>query len=142
MFGNNKTGMMTKKNETDTNGINTLAQGTSVSGDISTGGDIRINGVLNGTVNAKGRVVIGPSGMIEGDIISQNADIYGKVTGNVVASELLSLKSTAVIKGDISAGKLSVEPGATFTGACTMGAVVKDLKNGESTREKKAEKFA
>jgi cytoskeletal protein CcmA (bactofilin family) len=129
MFGNNsKTNFMTKKTEIDTGSINTLGIGTTVTGDIVT--------------NAKGKVVIGPSGFIEGNVNCQTADVYGKIRGNVISSDILSLKATANITGDISAGKLSIEPGATFTGSCSMGAVVKDIKNGEQPKERKAEKFA
>jgi len=143
MFGNNsKNNFMTKKTEIDTGSINTLGIGTSVTGDIVTNGDIRINGNLNGNILAKGKVVVGPSGYIDGNITCQTADIYGKISGNVSSSDILSLKATANITGDISAGKLSIEPGATFTGACSMGAVVKDIKHGESAKERKAEKFA
>ena len=143
MFGNNsKSNFMTKKTEIDTGSINTLGIGTTVTGDIVTNGDIRINGSLTGNITAKGKVVIGPSGFIEGNIVCQTADIYGKIRGNVTSSDILSLKATANITGDISAGKLSIEPGATFTGSCSMGAVVKDIKNGEQPKERKAEKFA
>jgi cytoskeletal protein CcmA (bactofilin family) len=143
MFGNNsKNNFMTKKTEIDTGSINTLGTGTSVNGDIVTNGDIRINGNLTGNIQAKGKVVIGPSGFIDGNISCQTADVYGKINGNVTSSDILSLKATANITGDVSAGKLSIEPGAAFTGACSMGAVVKDIKNGESAKERKTEKFA
>lgn len=143
MFGkDSKNNFMTKKTEIDTSSINTLGSGTSITGDLQTNGDIRINGNLLGNIQAKGKVVIGPSGIIEGNISCQTADIFGKVKGNVLTSDLLSLKNTANIVGDLSTGKLSIEPGATFTGACSMGAVVKDIKYGEPTKERKAEKFA
>jgi len=127
---------MTRKNEVDTGGINTIGAGTSVAGNINTTGDIRIDGSLEGTIVSQGKVVIGSTGSIKGDIHCQTADIYGRIEGNLACSELLSLKASANLKGDIQAGKLSIEPGAAFSGVCTMGAVVKDIKHGEGKAEK------
>lgn len=122
--------------------INLLAGGTSVKGDIKTNGDFRIDGTLHGTINSKGKIVVGASGIIEGEMICQNADISGNVKANIIVSELLSLKSTAVINGDLVTNKLSIEPGAKFTGTCRMdGGGIKAektiLKNEESPAKEK-----
>ena len=107
--------------------VNQIKTGTSIDGDIKSNGDIRIDGTLNGTLDAKGRVVIGATGIITGDVICQNAEILGTVKGTVTVTELLSLKASAKINGDIVTGKLSIEPGAAFSGSCSMGGVIKDI---------------
>jgi cytoskeletal protein CcmA (bactofilin family) len=101
--------------------INFLGNGTSIAGDVLTSGDFRIDGQLKGSIKSKGKLVIGSSGFVEGDIVCQNADISGTVKARLVTAELLTLKSTAKIYGDIITGKLAIEPGAVFTGTCKMG---------------------
>jgi cytoskeletal protein CcmA (bactofilin family) len=111
--------------------INLIGAGTSVEGDIKSSGDIRIDGTVCGSVFSKAKVVVGSTGMIEGNINSANSDISGTVKGKVNVSELLFLKSTAKMTGDILTGKLVVEVGASFTGSCNMGPMIKDIKDGE-----------
>lgn len=112
---------MAKSNEIETPSINLLGAGTTVKGEIISNGDFRIDGTLIGSIQAKGKVVIGTTGNIEGEINCQNADISGLVKAKVTISEMLSLKATAQVVGDILANKLSVEPGAKFSGSCNMG---------------------
>ena len=107
--------------------LNTFAQDTKIFGDIDSDGDIRMDGVLEGKLNCKGRVVIGPEARIKGTINASNAEILGYVEGEISVTDLLSLKGTAVIKGDLIMGKFSVEPGASFTGNCTMNGNGKSL---------------
>lgn len=101
--------------------INILSDGTKIKGDIMSNGDIRIDGEMKGNLSAKGKVVIGEHGKIEGQVQAANIEISGFIRGKVSASDLLNMKSSAKIEGDIRAGKLSVEPGAVFTGTCSMG---------------------
>lgn len=112
---------MAKSNEIETPSINLLGAGTTVKGEIISNGDFRIDGTLIGSIQAKGKVVIGTTGNIEGEINCQNADISGLVKAKVNITEMLSLKATAQVIGDIVANKLSVEPGAKFSGSCNMG---------------------
>ncbi|WP_319500542.1 polymer-forming cytoskeletal protein [uncultured Draconibacterium sp.] len=107
--------------ETPDQAINILGEGTLIKGDISASSDIRIDGQLVGNLEAKGRVVIGPKGNIEGTVKCNNVEIAGFIKGKVTVDELLNMKASAKIEGDIVAGKLAVEPGATFTGTCAMG---------------------
>jgi cytoskeletal protein CcmA (bactofilin family) len=100
--------------------INIISEGTKIKGDINANGDIRIDGELIGNILAKGKLVIGPKGRIEGQINCNNIEISGYIKGKVTASELLNMKSTSQITGDIVAGKLSVEPGSLFSGSCIM----------------------
>lgn len=100
--------------------LNTFAQDTKIIGNIESNGDIRIDGALEGNLNCKGRVVVGPEARIKGTIYAGNAEILGYVEGEITVIDLLSLKSSAVINGDLTMGKFSVEPGASFTGNCKM----------------------
>lgn len=99
---------------------NLIQSGTMITGDIESNGNIRIDGTLNGTVTAGGKVILGSTGIVEGEINCINADIEGHVNGMIRVKELLSLKATAVVTGDIIISKLSIEPGARFTGTCKM----------------------
>jgi cytoskeletal protein CcmA (bactofilin family) len=101
--------------------INIISEGTKIKGDIIANGDIRIDGDLVGNISAKGRLVVGPKGKIEGEINCNNIEVSGLIIGKVSASELLNMKATSRIDGDIIAGKLSVEPGSIFSGTCAMG---------------------
>ena len=101
--------------------INIISEGTTIKGDVSASGDIRIDGTLIGNIEAKGRLVIGPKGRVEGEVNCNNIEVAGYIKGKITVPELLNMKSSANINGDIIAGKLSVEPGSLFTGTCTMG---------------------
>ena len=101
--------------------LNTIAKDTMIKGDIKSDGDIRIDGSLEGNLECKGRVVLGPDARVKGTVRCRLADIMGNLEGEIFASELMTLKNTAVINGDLTMGKLSVEPGAQFTGKCSMG---------------------
>jgi len=133
--------MFTNKNETmkkteSTAAINMIGAGTVITGDIVSKGDIRIDGTLRGSVNTDGKIVLGREGMIEGDVICKDADISGTIKAKISVSQLLSLKTTAKLNGDIITNKLSIEPGAAFSGSCSMGAVIKDLKNAGKIEQK------
>lgn len=111
---------------------NTIGKGTFLEGNIETYGNIRVEGKVVGNVKSKSKVALGNSSHVQGNIIAQNADIEGEVRGRLEVSELLVLKATAVINGDIATGKLVVEPGAVFNGTCKMGAAVKEIKIGDT----------
>ena len=120
--------------------VNLIGVGTTIVGDVTSSGEIRIDGSLSGSVNTKGKVVVGTTGMVEGNVNASNADISGELNGAISVSELLSLKSTAKLDGDIIANKLAIEPGASFTGSCSMGAVIKDINH--AGKQEKQEKTA
>lgn len=101
--------------------INIISEGTRIKGDIIASGDIRIDGELTGNISAKGRLVVGPNGKITGEVDCSNIEISGYIKGKINATELINMKSTSQIEGDVFAGKLSVEPGSLFSGTCTMG---------------------
>ncbi|MEI7595363.1 MAG: polymer-forming cytoskeletal protein [Bacteroidota bacterium] len=110
------------RNENETQSINLIGNGTVIKGDIIANGDIRIDGTLHGSLNTKGKLVIGPSGIVEGDIVCQNAEVQGQIKAQIKVNELLALKATAKLTGDIITNKLAIEPGAVFSGTCNMDA--------------------
>jgi cytoskeletal protein CcmA (bactofilin family) len=112
---------MSKNIPTETPSVNLIGNGTEIKGNIYSNGDLRIDGLIKGNIQATGKVVVGSTGRVEGEIECQNADISGEVKANIRVAELLSLKSNATVSGDILTNKLAIEPGAVFTGACKMG---------------------
>lgn len=100
---------------------NMIGPGTKIIGNIETNGDIRIDGNIEGNINSKGKVVVGNNGFVKGEIICNNAEISGSLNGKMSVTELLSLKASSKVNGDIKSGKLSIEPGALFSGTCSMG---------------------
>jgi cytoskeletal protein CcmA (bactofilin family) len=111
---------MGKFNETDNTAINLLSNGTEITGDIKSNGDIRIDGFLTGNLTTKGKVVIGPTGKVKGEVYCKNSEVSGNIEGRICVSQLLTLKADSRIAGDIVTFKLSIEPGAKFTGNCKM----------------------
>ncbi len=110
-----------KNNDIESKLPNMIGPGTQIRGDIETNGDIRIDGNIEGNVASKGKIVIGNNGFVKGEIKCSNAEVAGSLNGKIDVAELLSLKASSKINGDIKSGKLSIEPGAVFTGTCTMG---------------------
>ena len=111
---------MAKFNETDNTTINLISNGTEITGDIKSNGDIRVDGSLTGNLNTKGKVVIGPTGKIKGEVLCKNSEVSGIIEGKISVGQLLNLKASSKILGDIATSKLSIEPGASFTGTCKM----------------------
>ncbi|MBW3518785.1 polymer-forming cytoskeletal protein [Flavobacterium sp. NKUCC04_CG] len=114
-----------KKTYTDLLGkTNRIVEGTTITGSIETVADFRLDGVLLGNFTSQGRLVLGPSAVIKGDVICENADIEGEVDGKMTVSKALILKASAVVSGEISVGQLSVEPGAVFKVTCKMTGIM------------------
>jgi cytoskeletal protein CcmA (bactofilin family) len=103
---------------------NIIATGTKIKGDLNSDGDFRIEGTVIGTVKAKGKIVIGDTGVVEGEIYCSNADISGTVKAKLEVTELTTLRASSKYTGDIITKKISVEPGALFTGSCQMSALM------------------
>jgi cytoskeletal protein CcmA (bactofilin family) len=129
--------MFTKEKNTATqdrlNGTSAtlISSGTELQGDIKSENDLRIDGTIIGNVMSNAKIVIGPNGFVEGNIEALQADIMGKVKGNVVVKELLQLRGESNVQGNVTADKLQIEPTAVFNGQCKMGneAVVKLTKD-------------
>lgn len=127
-----------KKNGTELLGkTNRIVEGTSIIGDIVSKADFRLDGELIGNFTSQGKLVIGASGIVKGEIICHNADIEGEFQGKLKVLEILNIKATAHIQGEVAVGKLSIEPGAEFTATCTMLTNSKEvsLKDGKGTKE-------
>ena len=106
-----------------------IGAGNTITGNIESNGDIRVDGTIKGNVYSKAKVLVGPMGLIEGDLYSNNADISGQVSGKIVIEALLVLKGNAVVAGDIHTAKLFIEPTVSFNGQCHMGANIVELKH-------------
>ncbi|MBO5943426.1 MAG: polymer-forming cytoskeletal protein [Bacteroidales bacterium] len=100
------------------NSISRISAGTVIKGEILSPTDIRIDGTFEGRVQSKGRVVVGESATIKGDIVCENIDLWGKVEGNLFVKDTLSLKEGCVVDGNLHIRRLAVELGATFNGNC------------------------
>ena len=120
---------------TSGNGTTIISAGTTLKGDISSSSDLRIDGTIIGNISSTAKIVIGSSGVVEGDLNGNQADVVGKVSGNIRAKELLQLRGEAVVNGNLYAGKLQVEPSATFNGQCHMGANVVGMSNSHEQQE-------
>jgi len=133
---------MAKTNvENDSNAINIIGVGTEITGDVNTNGDIRIDGFLSGNVITEGKLVVGETGKIKGEVHCKNSEVLGMIEGKIKVRELVTLKSSARIYGDIVTQKLSIEPGSLFTGNCNMNEdAVKDVKTGKKAEGQKFQK--
>ena len=137
MFNSKPIAAMQKEKPTGLNGTTLISAGTTVKGDISSNSDLRIDGTVSGNINSTSKIVVGSTGVVEGDIAGNQADIVGKVSGNIRTKDLLQLRGDCVINGNLFAGKLQVEPTAKFNGQCHMGvnneegANIVDMKKNE-----------
>ncbi len=129
-----KTNKMARNNEVDASAINIIRNGTEIHGDIICKGDIRIDGKLIGNLKSEGKVVVGENGLVEGTIQCAYATLSGGMKVSISVNELLTLKSTANLVGEITTNKLQIEPGANFSGSCKMGAVIKGIEDGGKER--------
>ena len=119
------------------NSSNIIGKETSLEGNLNTSGNLRVEGKVGGSIQTKAKVVLGTTSVVNGDIIAQAAEIGGEVQGTVKVSGLLTLKPTAVVNGDIITNKLVFEAGAKFNGKCSMGNLLKEAKNTQSTSSQK-----
>ncbi|GAB5538308.1 MAG: hypothetical protein Salg2KO_04110 [Salibacteraceae bacterium] len=126
--------MMNKSNkasESEFGAHNQIAKGTYLKGDIKTEGVLRVDGTLVGNIESPGKVVVGPTGKIEGSVKCASANVSGHVKAKLIVKDILELMASSKLQGDITVGKLSIQPGATFTGSCSMGGVIKELSREE-----------
>ncbi len=139
MFGNNKKKENTQSSINNTtpnsNALNSLVKGTVVEGTISSESDIRIDGTIKGQLTCSAKVIIGPSGFVDGEITCENALVEGRFVGTLKVKGLLHVKETANISGDISMDKFIVDPGAVLNGTCNMGGNA--TSNGSRAKQEK-----
>ncbi|EAQ39720.1 polymer-forming cytoskeletal protein [Dokdonia genika] len=134
MFSDNKKG----KGPALTNQQNRISQGTTLKGDVTSEGGFRIDGVIEGNITAPNKIVVGKTGVVTGTIICNDADVEGKIVGRLEIKNLLSIKTSAHIEGEVITGKLAVEPGATFNASCEMKGNLKSLSNAKGKGERSA----
>lgn len=120
-----------QQEKTNGGGATLIGAGTTLKGDISSNSDLRIDGTVIGNIKCTAKIIIGNSGIVEGDIMGNQADIVGKVSGNIHAKELLQLRGDCKVTGNLYAGKLQIEPTATFNGQCHMGANIVEMNSNE-----------
>lgn len=116
---------------------NVIAKNTTIKGEIISDGDYRIDGILEGDLKTKGRVIIGSGGIVNGTIEALNTDIEGTFSGKLIVEKILTVKAIAKISGEVVVGKLSIEPGATFNASCTMKAIVKEVSKEDGKKSGK-----
>lgn len=115
--------------------LNRIVEGTKIKGEIKTDSNFRLDGFLDGRLDTNGKLVVGVTGKVEGEVTCSNADIEGEVIGNIKVDGLLILKSTARVTGNITAGKIGIENGADFNGNCNMGGKAVDTSNNSFVKE-------
>jgi cytoskeletal protein CcmA (bactofilin family) len=120
--------------------INLVGKGTVFEGTVRAENDVRASGQVIGTLQVEGKAMISESGSVDGEIIATNADVAGRVHGEIEVEERLVLKSTARIEGNIKTDRLVVEEGAEFTGECEMGTPIS--VNGEPSDDEAATEAA
>jgi cytoskeletal protein CcmA (bactofilin family) len=126
MFGNKKSESMANgSNGVAPNSNNSIVAGTKIEGTVTASSDIRIDGELVGDLDCKGRLVVGPEGKIKGTVMCQNAVIEGVFEGKLHVTELLNVRETARIEGEIITDKLTVQSGAIYNVTCSMGKISK-----------------
>lgn len=124
--------------KTFSNSATLISAGTVLKGNLKSENDLRIDGTIHGDVQSQAKVVIGPSGFVEGNIEGNHADISGRLVGNVAAKELVQLRNNCHVQGNITAASLQIDAGAVFNGQSHMGPVgnVIVMKEGETAHAK------
>lgn len=120
MFNKDKTFSISEKLG---NSATLISEGTILQGDVNSENDLRIDGTIQGNVISSAKVVIGPTGRVEGNILGKQADVTGKVIGNIAVQEILQLRGESNVQGNINAATLQIDPTAVFNGQCQMGGV-------------------
>jgi len=139
MFSDNKKGRDQGNASDFSRNQNKISEGTKIVGDVISEGGFRIEGIIEGTFKTTGKVVVGKSGVIQGTLECSDADFEGKFSGTLLVTNTLSLKPTAQIEGEVTVGKLAVEPGANFNASCSMKGGIKSLsKSGEKVGQGKS----
>jgi len=136
MFGTNKskdTAKSTNSSSGNSRSFNNLVQGTVVEGDIQSKSDIRIDGQIKGSLKCDAKVIVGPTGGIEGEVHCKNAVVEGRFQGTLVVEDLLTIKEKANVNGQVRYGKLVVQPGAVLVGDLRMNGASAPVKTGNAS---------
>ena len=122
---------MAKSTNHDPNALTSIAAGTRLEGDLIAEGPIRIEGALSGSIKTQGKLIVGNSGTVEGEVVCKSADVSGSIKGKLTTAELLNVQATGKVQGEVIYGKLGVEPGALLAGNFQIAGVVKDISHGD-----------
>lgn len=114
--------------------LNSIVEGTKIEGTVNANSDIRVDGAIKGKLFCDAKVIIGPTGKVDGEIRCDNAVIEGKFEGTMTVKELLNIRETAAVDGDITCGKLIVQPGGTIDGTLTMASGSKNSIAGSAKK--------
>ena len=146
MFGNNKEAAKNKGTNiiptSTTHSLNSLVHGTSLEGSIKSDSDIRIDGTVKGNIHCNAKLIIGPTGRVEGQVKCANAVIEGHFEGTLQVAELLNVRETAKISGDIQTSKLIVQAGAAFNVNCVIGGGQRSAGSNGAAAASEAKKIA
>lgn len=133
MIGSLKRSSGAGNNNSET-GINRIVEGTQIEGTINSDSNLRIDGEFKGQLVTKGRLVVGLKGKVSGTVNCLCCDVEGTLEGEVTVIELLSMKSSSTVQGDLYYGQLSVEAGAKALGTFRMG-ISKDKASLEQVKK-------
>lgn len=120
--------------------LNSIVQGTIVEGSVNSKSDFRVDGTIKGKLFCDAKVIIGPTGLVEGEIRCKNAMVEGKFEGILNVSELLNIRESAKVSGDITTNKLIVQSGAMVNGNCNMGGEKRNTLNEQKAGNPSASK--
>ena len=132
MFSNKKEVKQTQERHQESS---LFGKGSTFTGTIDTAENLRVDGKIVGTINAKAKVVAGPDSVIEGNIHAERAEISGEIKGDIEITDILILRASARIYGDIFTDKLIMDEGASFNGKCQVGEQIKEVKLRKSNDE-------
>ncbi len=106
--------------EQNVNDISRISLGAAIRGDLYSSTDIRLDGQVDGTLFSEGKIVVGEAARLSGKMFCSNVDFWGKMDGDIFVKDTLSLKSSAVVNGNIHVRKIQVEMGAQINGSFKM----------------------
>jgi cytoskeletal protein CcmA (bactofilin family) len=112
---------MSEPSSTKSNFTNVLSSDVSIVGSLKFTNDLVIDGNIDGEVVSDGNLTVGDKAEIKGEIRTRSVIVYGSIEGNIFVEKECVLRSTSRIQGDVSAGTLSIEAGARFSGRSLVG---------------------
>lgn len=111
---------MAKHNVPQINDICRISAGTDVKGSLISRSDIRIDGEFEGELITSGKLVLGETAVIRGNVMCGNADIWGKIEGDLIVGDTVTLKGNSSFEGQLKTIRICIEMGATFSGGCQI----------------------
>ena len=103
-------------------GKNILSSDVEIKGKLRFANHLIIDGRIEGEVDSEGDLTVGVNATIIGDVRTRSVIVFGRIEGNITVTDRCELKQSGILHGDVVAGKLAIEEGATFMGTSTVGA--------------------